>query len=133
MMDPIRRGFNNKHGVCVVCGVVARPVAERAAATDTERESVANAERVASGETRAAQRRDNGWGRSMLCVAVRPRCRRVARKSTAKSRSFLRSSPVQAGLGAVLGGGSTFEDRGRLRARGWTVRPGPPLGHRPTA
>ena len=33
MMDPIRRGFNNKHGVCVVCGVVARPVAERAAAT----------------------------------------------------------------------------------------------------
>ena len=80
MMDPIRRGFNNKHGVCVVCGVVARPVAERAAATDTERESVANAERVASGETRAAQREIMAGG-VPCCVAVRPRCRRVARKN----------------------------------------------------
>ena len=83
MMDPIRRGFNNKHGVCVVCGVVARLVAERAAATDTERESVANAERVASGETRAAQREIMAGG-VPCCVAVRPRsarCRRVARKT----------------------------------------------------
>ena len=95
MMDPIRRGFNNKHGVCVVCGVVARPVAERAAATDTERESVANAERVASGETRAAQREIMAGG-VPCCVAVRPRCRRVARKSNepgagtaAISRSFV--------------------------------------------
>ena len=85
MMDPIRRGFNNKHGVCVVCGVVARPVAERAAATDTERESVANAERVASGETRAAQREIMAGG-VPCCVAVRPRCRRVARKRNGPGR-----------------------------------------------